>query len=130
MSGYAGNTSFEFEIERYKDHDTGELLASIKGTNQAEAIMEDDGFEYEYCPIVLQIEGRSYFAPGRLHGRPEDCYPDEGETEIMAVVGPDGKDWESQLTDEERDMIIEMIQGNVIDGLDGADPDDYYDDYE
>lgn len=130
MGGYSGTASFEFEVERYQSRESGKLYAIIPGTEQAVNIMEDDGFEYEYVTLKLDVEGRSYYQPGRLYGPPEDCYPDEGETEITAVIGPDGKDWEDQLTTEERDMILSMIQENAQDGLDGPDPDDYYDDYE
>ena len=128
--GYSGSTSFEFEVERYRSRENGKLYAAIPGTEQAVNIMEDDGFEYEYVTVKLEVEGRSYFTPGRLSGPPEDCYPDEGETEIQSVIGPDGKDWQDQLTEEEESMIIDMIQENVSQGLDGPDPDDYYDDYD
>lgn len=123
MSRYSGNSSFEFEIERYKDKDTGELLTYDK--------IEDDSeeFEYEYTTFSLQVEGRSYFEPGKFSGHPENCYPDEGDTEILSVTGEDGKDWEDQLTDEERGCVICMIEDHVREGeCDGPDPDDYYDD--
>lgn len=122
MSGYSGSTSFEFEIERYKDKKTGQYIAYVLG--------EVDEERYEYTTIKLDVEGRSYFQPGKLSGLPEDCYPDEGETEIESVIGPDGKDWTDQLTHAEHDSLLEMIQENVQDGLDGPDPDDYYDDYD
>ena len=119
MSGYSGETSFEWEIERYKDRESGRLLTANQVTN-------DDDFEYEYQVITLHIEGRSYFESGRSWGLPENCYPDEGETEITLVKGPDGKDWEDQLTREEKESITEMIQERVAEGGEGPDPDDYY----
>jgi hypothetical protein len=123
MSRYSGETSFEFEIERYKSRESGKFFAS-------EAVPTDDDFEYEYQLIMLQVEGRSYFESGRYSGPAENCYPDEGETEITLVKGPDGKDWEDQLTESEKDSIIEKIQEEVIDSSDGPDPDDYMDDYD
>ena len=122
MSGYSGETSFEFEIERYKDRESGKLLP-------ANQVPNDDDFEYEYQLIMLKIEGRSYFESGRSWGLPENCYPDEGETEITLVKGPDGKDWEDELTREEKDIITEMIQERVAEGGEGPDPDEY-DDYD
>lgn len=122
MSGYSGEASFDFEIERYKDNVTGKYIAYVLG--------EVDEKRYEYTTITLKVEGRAYFQPGRISGLPENCYPDEGEVEIKHAVGPDGNDWQDQLTHAEHDALIEMIDGNVKDGLDGPDPDDYYDDYE
>lgn len=122
MGGYSGTASFDFEIERYKDKKTGQYIAYVLG--------EVDEERYEYTTLTLHVEGRSYFQPGKLYGPPENCYPDEGETEIEAAVGPDGKDWTDQLTHSEHDSLLEMIQENVQDGLDGPDPDDYYDDYD
>jgi len=122
MGGYSGTASFDFEIERYKDKKTGQYIAYVLG--------EVDEERYEYTTLTLHVEGRSYFQPGKLYGPPENCYPDEGETEIEAAVGPDGKDWTDQLTHSEHDSLLEMIQENVQDGLDGPDPDDYNDDYD
>jgi len=121
--GYSGETSFEFEIERYKSRETGVLFAH-------DSVPTDDDFEYEYQIILLQVEGRSYFESGRSYGPPENCYPDEGETEITIVKGPDGKDWEDQLTESEKDSIIESIQERVTDSCDGPDPDEYEPDYD
>lgn len=107
MSGYSGSASFEYEIERYKDKMSGELVTHDKVSP------DDDEFEFEYQTITLQVEGRSYFTPGKYYGPPENCYPDEGDTEIESVVGPDGKDWESKLTNEERESILTMINEEV-----------------
>lgn len=121
MKGYSGNASFDFEIERYRDNQTDKLLVEP---------LNDDEVRFSYTVLTLQVEGRSYFQPGCNWKLPEDCYPDEGETEIISVIGPDGKDWEDQLTQSEKDSLIEMIQEQVIDGVDEPEPDDYYDDYD
>lgn len=123
MSGYSGTATIDFDIERYRNIMTGNLVHPDKVNDLNE-------FLYEYVTHTLTIEGRSYYQPGRLYGPPEDCYPDEGETEIMSVIGPDGKNWEDQLSDGEKELILELIQENVMDGCDGSDPDDYYDDYD
>lgn len=123
MGGYSGTASFEFGIERYLDKKTGKYIAYVLG--------EVDEERYEYTTLTLNVEGRSYFAPGKTYGPPENCYPDEGEVEITKAIGPDGKDWTDQLTHSEHDSLLEMIDDNVRDGgLDGPDPDDYYDDYD
>jgi len=101
MRKYSGTTSFTYEI--YRGDDDNE--------------------------VSLQIEGRAYYAPGRYYGPPENCYPDESEVEITSCIGPDGKDWEDQLTESEKDQILEIIQDNVASD-EGPDPDDYYDNYE
>ncbi len=127
MNGYAGNTSFDFEIERYKNKETG-TFHSIDEVEKQYPIFDLIDVTHEYIVINLEVEGRSYYERGRSHGLPEDCYPDEGDTEIMSVIGPDGKDWTDKLTASEELSIIDMIQQNVIDGCDGPDPDDYHDD--
>lgn len=74
----------------------------------------------------MKVEGRAYYAPDRTSGRPEDCYPDEGETEIEKVVGPDGKDWEDKLTKGEVNSILEEIQ-ETVSSYDGSDYEPDYD---
>ena len=119
MSGYSGNTSFDFEIERYKDK-SGELLTSDK---------VEDQDEYDYETICLTVEGRSSYTPGKTFGLPENCYPDDGEIEILSVTGPDNKDWEDKLTEKEREDVLNAIDEKVREcDYDGPDPDDYYDD--
>lgn len=106
--GYSGTTSFHFEVERYRDKDSGQLITS-------DQFMEDNGLEYEYLLINLMIEGQSYYSPGRTYGPPEDCYPPESDTEIISVVDEDGKDWEDNLTDSEREFILQEIEDRVTD---------------
>jgi hypothetical protein len=129
--GYSGSTEFDFDIERYKNKTTGELH-SIDSIDQdmKNTGLGDDWLElcYEYQVITLTVEGRSYFQEGRTYGAPENCYPDEGETEITAVIGPDGKDWQNRLSASEVDSITDMIADHVMDGADDYEPD--YDDYD
>ena len=130
--GYSGNTEFDFEIERYENRSTGELLP----LDEVESKMKSFGFDdealellYEYKVITLSVSGSSYYQEGRSYGLPENCYPDEGDTEITAVIGPDGKDWHSLLTASEVESALEMIQDEVSQGGD-YEPDDDYDDYD
>lgn len=121
MSGYSGTTSFEFEIERYKNKKTGKLEAYLLPG------IDESGYDYQIH--TLSVEGRASFSPGKMFGTPENCYPDESEVEIISVMGPDGKDWEDQLTHSEREYILTMIDENVQsdDGI--YDPDFKHDDW-
>lgn len=131
--GYSGNASFVFEVERYLNKQTNQLMF----LDQAEAEAKNHPFgdtwfdmNYEYQCIPLDIEGRSYFQEGRTSGLPENCYPDEGETEITSVIGPTNEDWESKLSQSETNSIMEMIQDQVTDGAGDYEPDDDHDDYD
>lgn len=127
MKKYSGNTTFDFEIERYRDKETGNyyLVSDVPDRS-------DDNFEFEYETITLEVSGSSYFVPGKISGPPEDCYPDEGDTEIESVIGPDGKDWYDRLSSSEINSIMSALAENVensdYDDYDGSD-DDRYDDY-
>jgi len=130
-SKYSGSTSFDFEIERCRNKQTGQFLTEDEAYKEAlESPFGEEWFDlnYEYQLIKLEVEGSSYFAPGRYYGPPENCYPDEGDTEITSVIGPNKEDWESRLTEDEREDILNKIQDDV--SSDGPDPDDYYDDYD
>lgn len=118
---YSGSTNFKFEVERFKNIFTGELVTSDK-------LSSDDDFNFEYQTITLQVEGRSYFTFGRSSGLPEDCYPDEGDTEVESVIGSDGKDWYNLLTSSEVGSLLTEIQDRVIDdGPEDYEEDDYDD---
>ncbi len=125
---YSGKASFDHEIERMKDA-AGNLYSDNEHAPNT----------CEYVLINLKVSGSSYYAEGRTYGPYENCYPEEGQTEIESVIGPDGKDWESVLTNEEKDILIERISEEVInnceDDYDDSDPpsndfdDDSYLDY-
>ena len=118
--GYSGETSFDFEIERWKNKESGELhiLSPIK--------YKEDDFEFECEVISLAVEGRAYFQSGKFSGPAEDCYPDAGEAEIIVAIGPDNKDWTDKLTQEEVGAILATIDERVRDS-DPFDHDDYED---
>lgn len=118
---YSGQTNFDFEIERYRNKFTSELVTFNK-----EVEGDEFGIVFEYQTISLKVEGRSYFQSGRYSGPPEDCYPDEGDTECEAVIGPDGKDWSDKLTPDESTHILVMIEENCMDGPDDCEEEDDY----
>lgn len=107
MKGYSGSSSFQFEIERYKNKSTGEVLSP----DSIQEISDD----YEYSTILLDVSGSTYFEPGRMFGPPEKCYEDEEFTEIISAIGPDNKDWIDLLSSTEIDSIKEMIIDHIRD---------------
>lgn len=116
MSNYNGTAKIDFHINRIKDLETDAYRLFREG--------DDPEREEE---LELEIEGRSYFQRGRTSGPPENCYPDEGETEILAVMWK-GKSFPWELTDSEKEEAEEMIC-NAVQENDDFDPPDY-DDYE
>jgi hypothetical protein len=126
--GYAGSASFEFEVERYLNVKTGELIFEDSLPEDA----EESDFEYQ-C-IELSVEGHSYFTSGRTQGDPDDAFPDEGDTEITSIQGPGGEDWSNKISDSERDKILdqlaELSKDSCCDYNEDRDydRDDYFDD--
>jgi len=118
--GYSGDAEFEFEIERYKDRETGDLFKEEDLSNL------DDDFEYDLVNVTLTVEGNSYYHPGVSGKYPEDCEPDDGGTEIESVVDTLGNDWYNKLTRNERESIKERIAEMAKD-FDNFDPPDDYD---
>jgi hypothetical protein len=114
MRGYSGYATIEFPIERIKDLTTDEYRPIKDG---------DDLSRSE--ELVLTITGRSYFYPGKFYGPPEECYPDEGDTEIISITW-NGKPFPWDLTPEEEEAVLEQISSEVSED-EGPDPDEYYD---
>lgn len=122
MSRYSGTADIEFVVERYRHPISLNIMSEEDG--------DDETDSYEHIEVTLNVEGSSYFTPGRYSGPPENCYPDEGETEITSVVDDKGNDWMNLLTDSEKErikeLIIEAVQESDDDDYDG-DSDDYDD---
>ena len=111
--GYSGSSTFNFEIERYFSFESKEYLLET----QLPETESDDNFnsKFEYQTINLEVSGSSWYSPGESSRLPEDCYPDEGDTEIDSVLGPDGKDWYNLLTKEEIEDIYTELQSSCQD---------------
>jgi len=117
-SGYNGKTTIDFHINRIKDLQT----------DQYRLMREDDDPDREE-ELELQIEGRSYFTPGKYWGPYENSYPDEGETEILSITW-NGKEFPWDLTKEEKEQAEDMICNAVQDQDEPDPPSDDYDDYD
>lgn len=96
-NGWSGTVSFKFGIERFKMPDGSFSLAPP---------FEDA----EPTEIIVNIEGSSYYDRGVSFGLPEKCYPPEGDSQILSCIGPDNKDWEDKLTENEKFKIIAEIE--------------------
>jgi hypothetical protein len=125
-SGWGGSTFFEFEVKRYKDRDSGKLYTK----DQISRIDGGEDSEFEYVTIMLDVEGSAYYIPGYTSGAFEDCYPDDSDSEIESVIGPDKEDWYNKLTSKELNSItsklIEQVKKNQNDYKSCA-ADDAYD---
>lgn len=64
--------------------------------------------------IDLYITGDGYYDPGRISGPPEDCYPPEGDMEIVSIETDDGP-YFGELSDKEHDQIITALFENLED---------------
>jgi len=117
-SGYGGSVSFDYEIERYKHKESGEMFIDLPENSN-----EDD---YELVTFEIEIEGSAHYTPGRTSGPPESCYPDDSDSEIEKAIGPDKKDYYHKLSYHEKFSINEMIIEKVQDiGEDCNEPDRY-----
>jgi len=84
------------------------------------------GGEEDYKVIQLQITGHvSPYVPAYTSGLPENCYPAEGGEAEIEVILHEGKVWDGELTEAER----ESVEAKLFECMqeDGPDPDDYYD---
>ncbi len=104
MVNYSGEAFFEFIIYRFNDKE-------------------------EEQEIILNVRGRSYFMEGKMHGHPDNCFPSEGDTEILSVSSSFGKDYRNLLTSEEEEAILEQIAQEVQDDDSYVDEDFYEEDF-
>ncbi len=118
---YSGTANFDYDIERMKHKETGEIV-------MLDSVADEDD-TYEYVCLTLKVSGRSYFTDGRSWGPPENCFPDEGETEITSIL-LDDKDVEDMLSGKERETVLDKIGEIASEGPSEPDESDYDDDYD
>lgn len=123
--GFSRSVTFDFDVERVYNKQLGEM----QFTN---TIISEFDENLEYITVSLTVTGSAWHEPGFYSGAPEDCYPDEGDTEIISVIDSDGLNWDHLLTDDEVDRINSLIFEKCQSGKGCSyEPDDegyYYDD--
>jgi len=111
--GYSGSSTFTFTVDRFLDKNTGEYLLE---QDIPESISDEEfSSRFEFKELDLEVSGSSWYNPGYTSGPPEDCYPDEGDTEIDSVIGPDGEDFYDLLTSKEVEDITSQLDKNCQD---------------
>ena len=73
-------------------------MRTIRATDSFTATLKGAcGHEHEDC----EVSYKGYSDPGRTYGPPEDCYPPEGEVEIISITC-DGEPFVAAETEAER----------------------------
>jgi hypothetical protein len=113
----------ETNIEVWKNPKTGEWT---REKDLPEEATNDDGdITWEHQEATITFEGYYRYSPAKLSGPPEDCYPEESESEITS--------WESDVegvtpTKEERDeAMLAIIESTRSYGCRDSDPGVYDD---
>jgi hypothetical protein len=127
---YSGTIDFQFDIERWSHPSVNELLTSKQ--------MKDNNLHENDCEIhviPLFVTGWASFTEGYTSGLPEDCYPDESDSDINSITDDDGNDWFNKLSQSELDDIwkkMEDLSGRIEmnDSRDYGDYEDYSDRYD
>jgi hypothetical protein len=93
MKTHTDVCSFAFSIERF----------------QASSPIESQD------PVVidLEVEGEYKYTPGVTWKLPEDCYPEESETQVISATDENGKSWLDDLHPYELSEIKSKIQEYV-----------------
>lgn len=106
--GYSGSSTFTFTVERLYDQETGEYYLEENAPDYPEDRLE-------WTEISLEVSGNSWYSPGEYSRLPEDCYPDEGDTEVESITGPDNQDWSNLLTSKELENVYSELEANCKD---------------
>ena len=118
---YSGKIDFQFDIERWSHPSITDLFTS----NQ----MKDNNLHENECEIhviPLYVTGWVSFTEGFTSGLPENCYPDESDSDIDSITDDDGNDWFNKLSQSELNDIWKKI-GDMSDRIEMNDSRDYED---
>jgi len=119
MSNWKGSTTIAWTVERLIDTVNRKLIPLPGGVSDADE---------NYVWANVDVEVRGYFAAGRYSGPPENCYPDEGEIEILSATDESGFDWLPHLTTKETEALEKMAWDELPKSIDDDyDPPDYDD---
>ena len=114
---WSGRATVTFPVLRWKHRLTGQLAA---GKDPPELTPEEQTLEgvHEENPLWEEIEidvkatGEGYYDPGQCFGAPENCYPPEGDLEVVEFENDAGLQYE-QLTKQERDRLEEALTESI-----------------
>ena len=114
---------FEFEINRYLHPATKNLLTKEEAQSQGLDIkfLDCEGF-------TLYVEGNGRYTPACLHRLPEDCYPEELDSEITSIQDIDGNDWMEKVSDSELNEIGAKLDQIIYDSSSSDYDDNRYED--
>ena len=73
--------------------------------------VELDGLTYD---VEATVQGSGYYDPGRGSGPPEDCYPPEGEMEILSVVADITDSDKRVVTGEEHQRVMATLGDEAL----------------
>ena len=118
------HVEFEYTAERWT-HPSIEGMITLDEL-QAKNLQDDKA---DVKVINLYVEGWSSYTSGYTSGLPEDCYPDEYDSEIEKIVDDDGNDWYPLLSAKELSEINSMFDDKIERSSSYDDECDYYDDY-
>lgn len=114
---YSSNYSFQFEIERWTHSSCSE---SLTREQIQEKNLNEDTLEVKV--ITLFVEASASFTEGYTSGLPENCYPDEYNSEIKSISDENGEDWLNKVSVSEMEEIYKTLDNHFS-------KDNYYDDH-
>ncbi len=117
---HSSKYSFQFDIERWTHPSCPELLT--KDQLQEKNLNEDSA---EVKVIILFVEGYVSFTEGNTSGLPENCYPDEYDSEIESIVDESGEDYFNKVSASEMKEIWQTLDNHFSN--DDCHDDQYYD---
>ena len=103
--GYSCSSTFTFTVERPYDKETGEFYLEENAPDYPED-------KLEWAEISLEVSGNSWYSPGEYSRLPEDCYPDDGDTEVESITDLDNRDWSNLLTSQELKEVYSELESN------------------